>query len=146
MKRRGSSRPPTPAAVILEPLSDHVLDVLFRQSIVGMERGDPYLDGVRRLARLIEAELQGQVFADANRRYTDWLRRHPTRQPKTLSSDELDARVKGGKARMAAMTDAEKSALGRLGGSKGGAALNAAKTPEQRKEAAAKAARARWCK
>lgn len=125
MKRRGGSRPPTPAAVILEPLSDHVLDVLFRQSIIGMQRGDPYLDGVRRLARLIEAELQGQVYEDAGERFAEWKRRHPLKSQKQIDH-HLAASAKGGRV----------SSMRR----------NAKMTPEERSELGRKLARARWAK
>lgn len=50
------------AAIVLKPLSDVVLVELFYQSVVGRQKGEHYLEGLRRLARLIEAELQGQVY------------------------------------------------------------------------------------
>lgn len=51
------------ATVIIKPLSDQTLTALFAQAIVGSKRGDPYIDSLRRLGRLIEAEIQAQIYA-----------------------------------------------------------------------------------
>ena len=53
---------------------------------------------------------------------------------------------KPGKARAAALTPGELSAIGRKGGKIGGKARAAALTPEKRKEIARKAAAKRWGK
>jgi len=42
-------------------LPDGVIDELFRQSLIGGRRGDPYLEGLRRYTRLVEAEIQGRL-------------------------------------------------------------------------------------
>lgn len=55
------------AAIILKPLPDGVIVDLFQQAIVGRRPGDPYINGLRELTRLIEAELQGQIYAAAHR-------------------------------------------------------------------------------
>lgn len=76
---RGGARPPTKGVAILQPLDDRTLDALFKQSIVGSYRGEPYLDGLRRLARLIEAELQGQIYQAAHRQ--QWPSRRAEAEP-----------------------------------------------------------------
>lgn len=56
------------AAIIIQPLPDWVLVRLFNQAIIGRQKGEPFLDGLRCYTRLIEAELQGQVLATAHYR------------------------------------------------------------------------------
>lgn len=52
----------------------------------------------------------------------------------------------GGKARMDALTEEERSNLARKAGLKGGRARTKSLTPERRKEIAQKAIAARWAK
>lgn len=82
---RGGNRPPTKGAVVLRPLADGVLDTLFRQSVIGSYKGEPYIEGVRRLARLIEAELQAQIYETEHSRQVATAGRQSR---KRLSADE----------------------------------------------------------
>lgn len=50
-----------PRDLTLGPLPDDVIEALFRQSIIPYRKGEPYIEGVRRLVRLVEAELQGRL-------------------------------------------------------------------------------------
>lgn len=54
--------------VILKPLSDRVIAALFTQACVGTHKAEPYLDVLRRLLRLVELELQAQIFNAAHER------------------------------------------------------------------------------
>lgn len=54
--------------VILEPLSDEVISGLFEQAVVGRRKGDPYINGLRCFTRLLELELQAQIYNAEYRR------------------------------------------------------------------------------
>ena len=68
------------------------------------------------------------------------------RKPTTVKELTSKAGKVGGKARMSALSEEERSQLGRKGGRLGGKARAAKLTPEQRSEIARNAARARWAK
>jgi hypothetical protein len=64
----------------------------------------------------------------------------------TLADHLRSIASKGGEARMADMSEAEKHELGRKGGLTGGKARAAKLSAAQRKKIASAAARARWAK
>lgn len=47
--------------VTIEPLPDDVLAALFEQAVVTRPKGEPYIEGLRRYSRLLEAEIQGRM-------------------------------------------------------------------------------------
>lgn len=64
----------------------------------------------------------------------------------TLAEHLRSIAAKGGKARMASMTDEQRSRWAQKGGFAGGEARKDALTPERRSEIARKAAKKRWAK
>jgi general stress protein YciG len=70
----------------------------------------------------------------------------PKKAPVTLEEHNRRIAPKGGKARAASLTDAERQEIARKGGTVGGKARAAKLTKEQRSAIARKAAAARWAK
>lgn len=50
-----------PGVATIEPLPDDVLAALFEQAVLTRPKGEPYIDGLRRYSRLLEAEIQGRL-------------------------------------------------------------------------------------
>jgi len=67
------------ATIILKPLPDEALAACFEQAVINRLRGEDYIHGLRRYTRLIEIELQAQIYRTAHQRAYDAGRREKRR-------------------------------------------------------------------
>lgn len=72
--------------IILKPLDRIVIRDLFSQSLIGARKGDDYIQAMERFTRLVEFELQAQLFSRAAQRMAEetWRAKRKNGRPKKL--------------------------------------------------------------